>query len=305
MNNILNFYYDLYADNINKINNNYYFTNKENNYVFHIYNRSIEEIGEIYEINNELNKMNYPSYKIILTKFNSILVEYDNNLYVLMIIPNIKNRIINISDILKFNIEINKEYKYIDKSDWGRLWSEKIDYIEYQFYQIETKYKKISNNINFFIGLWENAISYFNEKTNISNKKNLCIRRVETNTDLLSLLNPVEFIIDNKERMIGDYLKSYVINEKYTNEQIINILNSLSLNKEKIIILESRILFPSYYFDIYENIIEKKLEEENIKKIEIKYKNIIKLINLIQNKYQNYNIPIIYWIKKEEDHSPS
>lgn len=305
MENILSFYYDLYIDNVKKLDKNYYFKIKDNNYVFQLYDRAIEEINEIYEINNELNKMNYPSYKIILTKFNSILVEYEDNLYILMIIPNIKNRIINFFDILKFNIEINKEYKYIDKSNWNILWSKKIDYIEYQFYQIENKYKKISDSINYYIGLWENAISYYNEKNNFYNKKNLCIRRINVNTDILTLLNPIEFVVDYKERLIGDYLKSYVMSEKYTNNQIENMLNKLQLNKEKAIILQSRILFPSYYFDIYENIIEKNQKEEKIIEAEEKYKNIINLLYLIQEKYKHYNIPIIYWIKKEEDYSPS
>ncbi len=95
------------------------------------------------------------------------------------------------------------------------------------------------------------------------------------------------------------------MSEKYTNNQIENMLNKLQLNKEKAIILQSRILFPSYYFDIYENIIEKNQKEEKIIEAAEKYKNIINLLYLIQEKYKHYNIPIIYWIKKEEDYSPS
>lgn len=298
MKNILNFYYDLYIDNINKINDNYYFSNKNNNYVFQLYDRQIEEANEIYEINNELNKYNYPSYKIVLTKFNSILVEYEGYLYILMIIPNIKNKILKFDDILKFNIQVNKEYKYIDKSKWNISWSNKIDYIEYQFYQLENKYKIISDSINYYIGLWENAISYYNEIF-INKVKCLCTKRISVSTDILSLLNPVNFVIDYKERLIGDYLKSYIINEKYTYNNIDGILNKLNMSKDSVMLLISRILFPSYYFDLYEDIIDNKKDENNIIKLE--NRNIIKLINMIQDKFSNYNIPIIYWIKKEEN----
>ena len=58
-------------------------------------------------------------------------------------------------------------------------------------------------------------------------------------------------------------------------------------------------LFPSYYFDIYEEIILGNKNENELEKIIEKKNNVLKVINLIFDIYINYNIPIIYWIKKE------
>ena len=295
MENILSLNYDLYIDEIKKINNDYYFLYKKENSVLRRYNRNIEDIEEIYDLNNHLSYY-IPTYKIILTKHNTLLVEYQNDYYVLMKIPNIKNRIISYEDVLKFNIEINKEYKFLDRTNWALFWSKKIDYIEYQFYQIQNKHKIINEDINYYIGLWENAISYFNNAT--IGKKYLSIRRININTDLLQLLDPLEFILDSRERLLGDYIKSFILNNNYTEDRLDTILQKTNLTRNGVILLITRILFPSYYFDIYEDIIENNIEESKIQNI--KSKNIITTINLIYKKFSDYNIPKINWIKKEE-----
>ena len=297
MENILSFYYNLNIDNINKINNNYYFNYQNNNYVFHMYERHIKEIEEIYELNEYLKTLNIPVYEIIITRENSLLVEYNNDYYVLMKIPKIKNRTITYND-LKINIPINKEYKLIDKSNWSNLWQTKIDYIEKEFFGIKNKYQEISKDINYYIGLWENALSYYEDNVIKNTPKSLSIRRLNIDTDILTILNPLEFVIDHKERALGDYLKSFVMNKNYTKDQIKEMVLKFKLNKNNIMILISRILFPSYYFDKYESIINDKANEISIK--EINNKNVIELINVIYDIYKNYNIPIIYWIKKEE-----
>ena len=38
--------------------------------------------------------------------------------------------------------------------------------------------------------------------------------------DLLEFLNPLNFVIDYKERDIGEYLKSFVINNNYSVDQL-------------------------------------------------------------------------------------
>ena len=115
--------------------------------------------------------------------------------------------------------------------------------------------------------------------------------------DLLEYLNPMNFVIDYKERDIGEFLKSYVLNNNYSKESIDKYLNYFS--KEKVYLLISRVLFPSYYFDIYEAIILNNVEEEQINEVINKKDNIIYLLYLMFEKYKNYNITEIEWIKKE------
>lgn len=296
MNNAILFFYNINIQEIKKINNNYYFTYINNNYTIYPYNRDLKELEEIYNLNNELLSQGLIGYEIILTKDRQIIFLHENKPYILMKIPNIKNKIITYEDIINFNFYIDqKKYKNIDKSSWSNNWSKKIDFINYQFKQVKNKYKKINNSIDYFIGLWENAISYANNNK-IIKEKTVAHRRLNTKTDLLEYLNPLNLIIDYKERDIGEYIKSYIMTKNYSNEIIYQkIKNMREIN---IIILITRLLFPSYYFDIYEDIILKQKEEKELEEIINKRNNIINLIKYIFNKYSNNNIPYIEWIKK-------
>lgn len=297
MNNAILFFYNINIQEIKRINNNYYFTYQQNNYVIYKYNRDISEINEIYELNIELLSKGLIGYEIIPNKTNELIFLYENNYYVLMKIPNIKNKKITYEDILSFNfIQNQNKYKTIDKSNWNQNWSKKIDYIIYQFSQIKNKHKEIDSSIDYFIGIWENAISYYNDTISNKNKKYVTHIRIENDMDLLEYLNPINFVIDYKERDIGEYLKTYVINNNYTENMIDTILKYT--NQEGIVLLISRLLFPSYYFDLYENIIEGKTKEEEINVIVKKHYNVLNLIKYIFKKYWDYNIPYINWIKK-------
>lgn len=297
MNNAILFFYNINIQEIKRINNNYYFTYQQNNYVIYKYNRDISEINEIYELNIELLSKGLIGYEIIPNKTNELIFLYENNYYVLMKVPNIKNKKITYEDILSFNfIQGQNKYKTIDKSNWNKNWSKKIDYIIYQFSQIKNKHKEIDSSIDYFIGIWENAISYYNDIVLTKNQKYVTHRRIENDMDLLEYLNPINFVIDYKERDIGEYLKTYVINNNYTENMIDKILKHT--NKEEVVLLISRLLFPSYYFDLYENIIEGKTKEEEITIIIEKHYNVLNLIKYIFKKYWDYNIPYINWIKK-------
>lgn len=297
MNNAILFFYNINIQEIKRINNNYYFTYQQNNYVIYKYNRDISEINEIYELNIELLSKGLIGYEIIPNKTNELIFLYENNYYVLMKIPNIKNKKITYEDILSFNfIQNQNKYKTIDKSNWNQNWSKKIDYIIYQFSQIKNKHKEIDSSIDYFIGIWENAISYYNDTISNKNKKYVTHIRIENDMDLLEYLNPINFVIDYKERDIGEYLKTYVINNNYTENMIDTILKYT--NQEGIVLLISRLLFPSYYFDLYENIIKGKTKEEEINVIVKKHYNVLNLIKYIFKKYWDYNIPYINWIKK-------
>ena len=211
--------------------------------------------------------------------------------------PDILNRTITYDDIMSFSIEVDNKYKVLDKSNWGELWPNKIDFIEYQFNQMKHKYPIIDSYIDYYIGIWENAISYFNYNININNKKYICHRRIPFNMDLYEFLNPLNFVVDFKERDIGEYLKSFIINKNFSLEMINKYFNNLS--RDSIILIISRLLFPSYFFDIYEDIIVDKSDEKQILEIVNKNNNILMVLKYIFNTYSYMNIPYINWIKKE------
>ena len=295
MNNAILFFYNINVSNIKKVNDNYYFKYINNDYGIYLYNRDPFDSAFIYNLNLELLNSGLIGYEIIITKDKNILFTYEEKNYILMKIPNIKNKVITYNDIKNFNFPIyDNRYRKLDKSNWGLLWENKIDFIDYQFRQMKDKFKTIENNIDYYIGIWENAISYFNNNIIETNIKYVSHRRITESTDLLEFLNPLNFIIDYKERDIGEYLKSYIINNNY----YLNSFDRYITGKENIILLVSRLLFPSYFFDLYEDIIIGKKDEKEIEKVKDKGQNVIKLVRYIFDKYQN--IPYINWIKKED-----
>lgn len=297
MNNAILFFYNINVQEIKKINDNYYFTYLSNNYVIYSYKRDITEAESIYNLNLEMLSKGLIGYEIVLTQNREILFIHGGTYYILMKFPNIKNRVITYEDVISFYFPTPKnKFLNLDKSNWGYNWSGKIDFIEYQFSQVKNKFPILENSIDYFVGIWENAISYFNDNVTFLEEKFVCHKRVDTKMDLLEFLNPLNFVIDYKERDKGEYLKSYVINNNYSSVQLKKLLQGSS--KNNIILLISRILFPSYYFDLYEDIVLKEKNEEEIIKMIEKRKNINNLLKYIFENFSNYNIPYIEWIKK-------
>lgn len=305
MKNALLFYYNIEISNNNlkKINDNYYFSYQSSNFIIEKYNRNAEDIIELYSLTEEMINNNIPLYRIIPTNNNNILFLYEGNYYILMIMPNVLNRIITYNDVINFNyMPVNKKYRIIDKSAWTTFWSKKIDYIEYQFFQIEKKYPIIKESINYYIGIWENAISYYNNNIILDNNfKCVCHKRLSSKTDLLSFLNPLNLVIDYKERDVSEYIKSFIFNEKYTEKNIETFLNKVPINRGNIIRLIARILFPSNYFDLYESIIYENVSEEKIKSLIDNKKNYLFLLKAVFNYFEKYDIPIIDWIMQEKN----
>ena len=299
MNNAILFFYGINASGIKKINNNYYFKYLNDNYGIYSYKRDILDSIYLYNLNLEMLNRGLIGYEIILTNTKQVLFIYEGKYYILMKFPNIINRTITYNDLITFNFEIdNNRYVKLDKSDWGLSWSNKIDFIEYQFNQIKNKYPILENYIDYYIGMWENAISYFNNNVTFNSKKYICHKRVSVNMSLYDFLNPLNFVVDYKERDIGEYLKSYVTSKNFSLNLFDNYFNNFS--RESIILLISRLLFPSYFFDIYENIVIDNIKENEISNIISKNKNIISFLKYIFNRLRNVNIPYIDWIKKED-----
>ena len=298
MNNAILFFFNINVSDIKKINDNYYFKYLNNNYGIYLYNRDITDIVFLYNLNMELLNRGFSGYTIILTNNNQILFVYEDKYYVLMRFPDILNRYITYEDIINFSVVVNNKYKKLDKSNWGESWSNKIDFIEYQFNQMKHKYPIIDDYIDYYIGIWENAISYFNYNANTNIKKYICHKRIPFNMDLYEFLNPLNFVVDFKERDIGEYLKSFVINNNFSYSILDKYFNNLS--RDSVILIISRFLFPSYFFDIYEDIIIDKLDEKNIIEIVNKRNIILFVLKYIFNTYTDINIPYINWIKKRD-----
>ena len=296
------YYYNIYIDEIKKINTSFYFDYNNKNFIIEEYKNDILDCEAIYKLNQEMYSRGAKVYKIIITKANSIIFNYDEKNYILMELPNIKNRLITYEDILKFRyITSNSEIiKSLDKSNWSTFWEKKIDFYEYYFKDIEGKYNLLKESINYYIGLGENAISYYNDNIiEQQSEKQVCHRRIGPNTDLYDFYNPLNIIIDYKERDIGEYLKEYVMSENFSQENINEMLSKLNLDRNSAIRIVARVLFPTYYFDMYDKITQDNKEEKAINSIIEKRKNIEFLIKTMFLEYRSLNIPYINWLLRD------
>ncbi len=309
MKNAINFYYNLKPENVNNYNNYYYFYYNKYLYVLLLYNEDLKYINDIYNLNVSLLSLNIPIHQIIINKNNSIISLINNNYYILykILIKNY-NRKINIKDINYLNSIIITNN--ID-NNWDYLWSTKIDYLEYQINQSGKKYPLIVESFSYFVGLTENAISYAKNATlelkkDYNNIGVITHKKLNINDTLFNLYDPLNITIDYKIRDLAEYIKNSFFEDNF------NIFNELNYYFKKnylsiylIRLLFARILYPSFYFNLYDDIISNKKEEKELLKITSRineYEQYLYEIYLYLKKI--YNIPEVEWLKKRRLNPP-
>ena len=217
------------------------------------------------------------------------------------------NKPINLPEISYLsNFKINYQNNLM-RANWSYLWSKKIDYLEYHQKQNERKYPLLSSSFDYFIGMSENAITYLN---------NTITNMIPTNTDIgvishdtikiddtiHTLYNPLNIIIDHKARDLAEYIKISFFKDN------INILEELEeyfkhnyFSFYGINILISRILYPSFYFELYDEIINNQINESAISSITSRIDNYEIYLNDILNYLKKYyNTKEINWLKKRQ-----
>ena len=295
MKNALFYYYQLNPTKI--IKNKNYYSFEDNNYFYYLYpfNRPIAYLNELLTLSKTL--INSKFMQIILNTNNQALSLINNNYYILL--RKNKKVYFNISDICNpyyCNLEIQK-LKLLNHSDWASLWSSKIDYFEYQKDYIRIKYPLLYKSLDYYIGLSEVAISYFNAINTMLKRgfnDNLVVSRRRINLEDNSFYNPLNIVIDNKARDVGNYLQYLFIRNNYNYDEIEIFISNLYYSKYQYSLLMDRLLFPSFYFDAYENIINGYDNEKKIMPIlnrSLEYEKYLKTIYYIINKNQSiFNI---------------
>lgn len=300
MNNFIKFFYNMKVTNTNFINNYYEFNHNNNYYRLYILNEeyNIYNYNNIYTINKELINNTLMS-EIILNKDKNIITTYHNINYILLKI----NCNIN-KDITLEEIDYLSKVKIVNnnKSNWGLLWSKKIDYLEELISENGKKYPQVVNSFNYFIGLSENAISYYNNIDIDNNMMHyISHKRLKPTDKVDSLYNPLNIIYDYRVRDVAEYIKNsfWTDNHNIYNE-LNNYLykNNLSLNEVKLLI--SRILFPSFYFDLYEDIFNYNKDEKILNNIISRIDEYEEYLNSIIIYFKRfYPIDEIEWLKKK------
>lgn len=300
MNNFIKFFYNMKVTNTNFINNYYEFNHNNNYYRLYILNEeyNIYNYNNIYTINKELINNTLMS-KIILNKDKNIITTYHNINYILLKINCNINKNITLEEI-----DYLSKVKIVNnnKSNWGLLWSKKIDYLEELISENGKKYPQVVNSFNYFIGLSENAISYYNNIDIDNNMIYYISHKVLRPTDKVdSLYNPLNIIYDYRVRDVAEYIKnSFWTDNHNIYSELNNYLykNNLSLNEVKLLI--SRVLFPSFYFDLYEDIFNYNKDEKILNNIISRIDEYEEYLNSIIIYFKRfYPIDEIEWLKKK------
>ena len=293
MKNALFYYYQINIIKLVKTKEYYYF--EDNNYLYYLLriNKPITYINEAINLNKML--VNTKIMQVIYNINKAPLSFINNNFYILLR----KNKRISFSlEDLYTPIYCNEnmlKLNHLNHSNWTKLWSNKIDYFEYQKEYIKVKYPLLYKSLNYYVGLGENAITIFYAATNYLQKEindGLVISRRRINLKDISFYNPLNLVIDHKARDVGEYLKYIFIEDNYSYEFIEEILNNLDYSSYQYTLLMSRLLFPSFYFDIYEDIVNGYSKEKEIIKILKRADEYIEYIKYIYN-FINKKKPIV------------
>lgn len=300
MKNIIEFYYNIRIDEIHNKDDYYFFVLNKNHYIFKPYFDDIDKILDIYKLNRLLSERTNID-NIILNRYGNPITKVNNSFYVLILSNNRNNfTLADISNMANVSDINNQPLNKLERNNWEILWANKIDYFEMQVHENAKKYPLIRESFDYFIGLSENAISYLvNTKREVS--PTIYDMKVISHNSLdNSLYDPSNIILDHKARDVAEYIKMSFFNNN------LNIFKELEeyfhynyYSIYGIRVLFARILYPSFYFDLYDGIISGKKDEKQLNMIIDKINDYeIYLYNVYLFLKRFYDIPMVDWLKK-------
>ena len=271
----LEYYYNLDIDNLEELDGKYHFKIENQDFFFVFYNRGLEELEDIIGVCNEMFLKGINVHEVIRNRDNSFLTKVNEYNYILFKVNNLSEEydifdMVNISNKLVLNN--NKSSLY--RNNWGSLWSDKIDFFEYQVRELGVEKNVVKSSFSYYVGLAENAISYVNNAILkyggvSSGRIVLSHRRVFYPNYKLNYMNPLSFVFDLEVRDDAEYLKSMFFKKdiEYCLDELKSYLSIRKLNIYEYHMFYARLLYPSYYFDVYDSVMNKNVNEEELVKI--------------------------------------
>lgn len=302
MKNAIYYYYQLSTNYVHQTDKKYRFFVGESEYLLIPVDLPLNLIYPIYQLTIQLYQRNVYCHQFIPNK-NGELVTYINQMpYILLRIYYHDNRLITIDDITTFTNQAKylMEIPELKRNNWYQMWTEKIDYFEYQISQFGKKFPIIRESFSYFIGLAEMAIALLNQMPQAKSENVTVSRRRITSTDtLFDLYNPLNFIIDYQIRDPSEFFKQKFFENPFVFEDIKYYLEISYLNDQEKLLFFIRMIFPTYYFDLFEDILldgkEEKLLLKIIEKVD-SYEELLRKLYLYLK--ENISLPDIEWLMK-------
>ena len=268
MKDILWYFYHISIEDLQEYPEYSVFSFYDKTYYFTRIKRSKEELDDLLQVCEELLKKRIPVYSFIQNVPGAFVTLVEDKPYILLEVTDAKHEY-GILDMMERNslVHLRTQKRVLYRNEWAQLWSEKVDYLEYQVHELGKSYPVILSSFSYFVGLAENAICYVNhvERTYPKNSYDLVLshKRVMYPNYRLNYDNPLNFIFDIEVRDIAEYLKSMALEEpKYA---LIDLKTYFAMRKPDVYqasMLYARLLYPSYYFDLHEKIMNQDKKED-------------------------------------------
>ncbi|MDD2504897.1 MAG: hypothetical protein PHF21_01325 [Bacilli bacterium] len=288
MKKIINYYYNFFPETISKQYGGFSFEDKDKKYLLTELIILPEQFLDIYE---NLMLLNIKYFIILYNKDNLTVTLYENKYYVLFIINCNQKQVLRFDE--QFFIQLDSEI------NWSKLWSERIDYYEIQINELAQEKKIILHNVYYYIGLTENAIIIADKyEKQITKESGVQHHRMNAPITKGDYFNPANMIVDVSIRDIAEYIKSSFFIEKKDSIYYIDYIKSLYLTEITANLLIARLLYPSYYFDIFDEIILENRDEEDLISIinlQKNYERLLKEMYILLS--QDFKMLNINWLK--------
>lgn len=256
MESLLSYYYGIVVNNIKKKDEYYIIEASDGKYLFAELFGSIENVEKIIDL---LNKTNIKYHLLALTKDNKLFITYDEKNYCLLKIRCDLNHKVS---LLTFS-----KTKTTGACNWNDIWSKRIDYYEEQIEEV-IKDKSIKYAIQYYIGLTEIAIYGFNSLKEKFSNDNLVYtishKKITSPCNPLDYYNPLNMIIDLEIRDLAEYLKASFFNETLTDYELLTLIDNTKFTDVMANFLFIRLLYPSYFFYLYDEYVETKKIDDKI-----------------------------------------
>lgn len=266
MKNIIAYYYQIIPDTIYNKNKNYFFQYGHFDYAFVKCYFDEQQIQKKYELSMYLKEHRFYNHTLVKNKVQRLITMVQNEPYVLLKAQIGLDSPLKLKDILFFsNTSVyQNQFNLLKRDYWDTLWANKIDYFEYQVNQLGRKYPIITESFSYFVGLVENGIAMYHDFYLKNQKLVISHSRIKNDSTLYELYNPLNFILDYQVRDVAEFFKAKFMIKDDIFPDIVEYVNKANLTKYEMVMFFIRMFYPSFYFDLYEEIMDQQKNEEEI-----------------------------------------
>lgn len=298
MKNALQFYYNIGVEKLQQENDSTYsFYIDYDKFYFTVVNRPLEDLMEIYKITNMYPK-NF--HTIVKNRQDQLTTEVDGQPYILLKIRGPENIEVDMIDMIKGEISYKVDRSLLNRTNWSELWSNKVDYLEYQISELGTTHETVRKSFSYYVGLAENAISYFNLLKTDGVDTVISHRRIKCPNINSNFENPLDIVIDYRARDYGEYLKAQFFANQDAIAEVKLLIEKKPLTPLEYNLLFCRLLYPSYYFDSMTDILEHNEQDDILLKYIEKVDEYEKFLNEVYRLFSKFASMIkIDWLIKK------